>query len=251
MEEIYMAAANPFLPSSQGEPDHLSRYQQDGYTRIEGWLGDGIFPVLRVCAAVQSSLGERGGALEIGVHHGRFFIALNQLASADEPSLAIDVFDAQHLNVDHSGGGSRQAFENNLRWFCRHRGKNVSILPADSTTLTAPDILRLLPLKPRLFSVDGGHTAEHTIHDLRLANDCLSNVGVIFLDDFLNPEWIGVTEGACRYLSAAPTIVPFALCSNKLLLCRISVQQYFLQAFREHLAVRKEVTFFGKTLLVC
>lgn len=247
-----MAAANAGSPVFGSHPiDPLARYERDAYPRIEGWLGESIFHVLRICDAVQKSFGERGGAVEIGVHHGRFFIALNQLCSADDPSLAIDIFDAQFLNVDRSGGGSRQVFENNLKWFCHLRGKNVKILAADSTTLSPADLRVHLPVRPKLFSIDGGHTVEHTMHDLRLANDCLSDAGVIFVDDILSPHWLGVVEGVCRYMMQSPTIVPFAISTNKLLLCRMSVHSYFAQAFRECAHVQKEVVFFGKNLIVC
>ena len=58
--------------------------------------------------------------MEIGVHHGQFFIALNQLIPSNFTSYAIDVFDNQQLNIDKSGEGNKSKFIENLRNFDRH-----------------------------------------------------------------------------------------------------------------------------------
>jgi hypothetical protein len=228
----------------------LLEYEQTGYKEITGWMGAGLFPLLQLCNSTQEAMSEKGGAVEIGVHHGQFFIALNQLCKADELSLAIDVFDAQHLNIDGSGAGSLQHFKENLSKYCCHAGRNVTILAKDSTTLRPADILGELLTRPRLFSIDGGHTVEHTMHDLALANECISDFGVIFLDDILNPQWLGVVEGVCRYLMRSPTIFPFAINSNKLFLCRMSAYKYYLQAFSEFSVPPQRAELFGKTVLV-
>jgi peptide chain release factor 2 len=51
---------------------------------------------------------------EIGVHHGRLFIPMALARRPGERALAIDVFEDQHLNVDHSGKGDRARFEENV-----------------------------------------------------------------------------------------------------------------------------------------
>lgn len=228
----------------------LSQYQSTGHNEIEGWMGAGLFPVLRVCQMVQEAVDEKGGAVEIGIHHGQFFIALNQLCKPDEPSLAIDVFDAQNLNVDGSGCGSLKKFKENLGRYCVHKGSNVRIVAADSTALGASDVLNELSMmRPRLFSVDGGHTVRHVVSDLSLAAECVSRFGVIFVDDFLNPHWLGVAEGVCRYLSHAPHVLPFAINSNKLLLCRAPSYEYYSRAFAEFLSPPHRAEFFGREVL--
>jgi hypothetical protein len=234
----------------------LQTYRETGYKQIEGWMGEGLFPLLERCARLQEAAGSRGGAVEIGIHQGQFFIALNQLCTADEPSMAIDVFERQDLNVDHSGAGSRELFIGNLQKYCRHAGRNVQVVTADSTTLKARDILRTLSMKPRFFSVDGGHTVRHVMSDMALADRCIADFGVVLVDDILNSHWLGVIEGVCRYLVRSPLslmhspgIVPFAINSNKLFLCRPSTYDQYLQAFNE-LSPAKAVQFFGRAVLV-
>ena len=55
---------------------------------------------------LQESDGVPGGLAEIGIHHGRSFIALAAAARPTDPLIAIDVFERferQDLNVDQSG----------------------------------------------------------------------------------------------------------------------------------------------------
>lgn len=235
----------------------LQTYWDTGYKQIEGWMGEGLFPLLQLCARLQEGAGARGGAVEIGIHHGKFFIALNQLCAADEPSMAIDVFERQDLNVDNSGAGSREVFISNLQKYCRHAGRNVQIVSADSTTLKARDILQTLSMKPRFFSVDGGHTVRHVMNDMALADRCIAEFGVVFVDDILNSHWLGVVEGVCRYLARSPlsvvrspAIVPFAIHSNKLFLCRPSAYDQYFQAFSKSTSPAKAVQFYGRAVLV-
>lgn len=229
--------------------DSWSEFQTNAFPKIYGWVMPEMLPVVYFCDQLHQELPARGGALEIGIQHGKFFIALNQLCEPDEPSLAIDLFDSQQLNIDRSGSGSLDAFKDNLRKYCRHQGKNVRILSADSTTVTASAILSQLKMKPRLFSIDGGHTAEHTLNDLKLANDCVSDAGFVFVDDILNHHWIGVFEGVARFVSQSPTLVPLALGFNKMVMCRLSYHSYFLEKFSNFDHAYKKVEFYGKSLI--
>ena len=91
---------------------------------------------------------------------------------------------------------------------------------------------------------------EHLLNDIQLANECISDFGVIFVDDVLNPHWLGVIEGVCRYMMRAPSIIPFALTSNKLLFARLSAYKFYLDVFRDSGFPQKTVEFFGKVLVV-
>ena len=51
----------------------------------------------------------------------------------------------------------------------------------------------------RFVSVDGGHTAEITAHDLAVADASLAEGGIIVLDDAFNEQWPGVADGVQRY----------------------------------------------------
>ena len=52
----------------------------------------------------------------------------------------------------------------------------------------------------RLFSVDGGHTAELARHDMLTADGAIGEQGIIILDDFFNEAWPGVLDRRRRAL---------------------------------------------------
>ncbi len=192
-------------------------YFQHGHTAVAGWLQrDALLLTLGLHRA-QRAAGQGGAVAEIGVHHGKLFIALALLAAADEAALAVDIFERQELNPDGSGHGDRAAFEANLaRWKLRR----AVILARDSLTLTPAEVLGLVG-RVRLFSVDGGHTRRHAGHDLALAEACLAPGGVVLLDDFFDPDWPGVTEAALLRLHAPDcTLAPLAVSGGKLFLVR-------------------------------
>ena len=44
--------------------------------------------------------------------------------------------------------------------------------------------------------------------------------GIIFVDDYYNPNWPGVQEGVCElYLTEKPPFIPLLASCNKLILC--------------------------------
>ena len=108
-----------------------------GHSTVEGWLEPGAIAATLVFAEAQRELGAKGPAVEIGVHHGLYFILL---ALVSEKNLAIDVFEDQHLNVDGSGRGGRTRLESNrARFLPAH--ESVRIEQADSLTATPSRLL--------------------------------------------------------------------------------------------------------------
>lgn len=97
----------------------------------------------------------------------------------------------------------------------------------------------------RFISIDGGHTAEHTISDLILSNILINNEGIVILDDILNYHWTGVIEGAFRFLEKKPTLVPFGIGHNKLYLCKLSYKKYYFDLFEKLPIKSKIIDFFG------
>ena len=197
----------------------LSEYLKTGFDQVEGWCYREVAEMVDLLDEAQRKRECMGGIAEVGVHHGKLFLLLNSTSLLHEESYAIDVFERQDLNIDHSGQGNRQAFERNLANFDTHKGKNVVVVAGDSTDVATQTLIRK---RVRFFSVDGGHTAEHTLNDLRLAQQCIVAEGVVILDDILNAHWLGVIEGAVRYLLTKPTLIPFAVGYNKMLLANLS-----------------------------
>jgi hypothetical protein len=195
----------------------LQAYLRHGHQLVKGWLFPGARRAIVLLSQAQRDIAVSGGVAEIGVHHGKLFILLYLLGSEDEPAVAIDLFGLQQLNRDHSGAGDLERFKSNLR---RHADlSRLVIHEGDSTLLTAGRLLELGRGPLRLISIDGGHTAEITAHDLATSEGALAEGGIIILDDCFNEMWPGVADGVHRYFAEPRSIVPFGMGANKTFFC--------------------------------
>jgi hypothetical protein len=218
-------------------------------TDVHGWMNPGIVNFLRLAATATEN--KPGGALEIGVHHGKFFIAINSIVQFTDSSVAIDLYErGQAQNIDDSGRGNLAQFKANLLQHDRHGGNNVTTYEADSTTLAPTDILALSGGKKfRIVSIDGGHTAEHTTCDLKLAEQVVDGFGFVFVDDFLNPHWLGVIDGVTNYLRSRPTLWPVAHGFNKLVMCKMSAHSMHFSFFKKNQSFKKTTQLCGYDIL--
>jgi len=209
----------------------LNRYIADWAPKIEGYgSADVLGVMLPILNTFQLAQGITGHIGEIGVHHGRLFLAMDALRRDGERAVAADVFGDQALNIDGSGAGNREIFEKHVA-SVSHDPEGVVIFEGDSLSTKFHASMRGNGLQFRIFSVDGGHTAQHAINDLKIAEAHLAQGGVVLLDDFFNPAFPGVTEGLYRYLDNRPPLVPVCTVSSKLILCSIS----FASSLRDHI----------------
>jgi hypothetical protein len=88
---------------------------------VKGWLSDATAVMSNALMEHQTAIGVSGNACEIGVHHGRYYIALALGLTASEQGVAIDLFGAQEENVDRSGRGDLGKFESNAARFLDSR----------------------------------------------------------------------------------------------------------------------------------
>lgn len=216
---------------------------------VVGWVDPGIVNFLRLIS--EKTQGMRGGAFEVGVHHGKFFIAINGIVNGSATSIAMDLYEeGQRFNIDGSGNGSLQHFKSNLSKYDRHQGHNVLIECMDSTVAHPKEILMAAGRQFSIVSIDGGHTAEHTISDLRLAEQIVDPNGFVFVDDVLNSHWLGVIDGVTQYLRTRPILWPIAYGFNKLLMCRMSAQPSYRTYFESNFKFHKTTALCGYEFLV-
>lgn len=138
----------------------------------------------------------------------------------------------QAQNVSGSGFGNRAIFVRNMREFFGNIDFIIPITGASGA------------LNPSSFEgdfsfchVDGGHSRAETFHDLDLAASLLAPGGLAALDDYFNPEFPGVSDGAVEFLVRKPgVLVPVALAYNKVLFQKqpapFDVNAAFSRAFR-------------------
>lgn len=192
---------------------------------IGGWLNfDAVFASALLIATQHKFAAMEGGiaTLEIGVHHGKYFVAFNSLYASlpgvvPLTSTAIDLFGAQDSNQDSSGKGDRTIFAGHV---AAHLGERctVQIVEGDSMALRAEQLpdQRLL----HFASVDGGHHYECVRHDLALVTSRMREGGLISIDDFYHPGWAEVSVAVIQNLDR--TLQPLAVAGGKLFLVKDS-----------------------------
>lgn len=191
----------------------FATYRHFGHRRVLGYTESSAFSLLGVINQLQRDAGVRGPIAEIGVHHGQLFVAMKLLQQPGEGAIAIDLFGDQESNIDKSGEGNLDEFLRSLdRWADRD---DLIIRQGDSTKIAPGDIPAMTGV--RLFSVDGGHTEEIVVSDMRLAEQSLVDGGVVIADDVFNPQWPGVAVGTVHYLEHGAGLVPFYIGYNKVL----------------------------------
>jgi hypothetical protein len=200
------------------------------YTTVPGWLHSYSAAFITDLSRIQTGNGIIGSVAEIGVHMGRLFILLKLLTQDSEQAIAIDIFGDQHLNTDRSGFGDQDHFLHNV---AEHASmERLVVLQRSSLEVKADDILRRVG-RCRLFSIDGGHTEDCTLNDLRLAEGALAEDGIAILDDYFNESWPDVSTGAARFFCDPMTgLRPFAITPNKLYLARPAYHALYLTELR-------------------
>lgn len=215
----------------------ISLIENDNFKNVQGWMNPNVPIVVDAWAShyIDELKQDFSSTIEIGVHHGRFFLILEAVTPPSNKCYAYDLFeDAQEKNIDGSGKGNREIFEKNVSLIARNKDRVVAI-QGDSFSIRASP----LPHRFTLFSIDGGHTREHTVFDLKYANDTIVPGGLIILDDFTNPNWLGVMEGVIDFLNDSDRrICPFMAGYNKLLFTTISEANSIQKAIEDKIPQR-------------
>jgi hypothetical protein len=253
MTESFVSDANPptgeLESKAQMRERQLRDYVERRYRQVDGWLLDAAVKMIVALGDQQRKLSISGNVAEIGVHHGKLFILLQLMAQENESAVAIDVFENQQKNVDGSGHGDRRHLLRNLKRFS-DLGRTV-IHNGDSAELNSEALTRLGGGDFRIISIDGGHTADLTYHDLQTAEGAICSSGIIILDDCFNEMWPGVCDGTHRFFQTPRAIVPFAIGGNKTMLCRPEYRNVYTEAVRNVSPSFVIRSFLGREVLCC
>lgn len=215
----------------------IERWRDEIRYRIEGWVGDRTHEIVAVIDRVQRNLAIEGDIAEIGVHQGMLLLLLAAVRRTPERVVGLDLFDMQGLNVDASGQGAHDIAKGAIEQFYPEETDVVTLRSADSMAITTLNLQDYIPRPVRLFSVDGGHTREHVLNDLSLAQLAIVGGGVVMLDDFFGPHWPTVTDGYYAFMATQNRrLAPFLIFQNKLYLTTISDHKRILETFATYLA---------------
>jgi Methyltransferase domain len=195
------------------ETNFLASYLE-AFDRIDGWCSPDAALMFMAYNEIIAAHEIAGDVLEIGVHHGLSAIAIAALRRDGAELVAIDLFDElQEQNVSGSGGGSRASFVRNMTEFFGDIAF-VRCIAAPSITLDPAD----LGDRFSFCHIDGGHTSRETYEDLDLCSRILLPGGLLALDDYFNPAFPGVCEGAIKFwLAHDGALTPVAAAFNKVL----------------------------------
>lgn len=215
------------------------KYVIQGKEKIAGWLSRIDAEIYYVITQYQNQHDIVGAIAEIGLHHGKSFIALCLALKNSEKAYGIDVFENQAANLDLSGFGNKEVLLHNLSLYKIDPSR--TILDERRSEDVAPKEILDQVGDVRFFSIDGGHWFDVVHSDLKLAEKTVSDLGVIAIDDFLRPEWPDVSAAYFAWFSKRERpFVPFAIGFNKLYLCheneleiykKLLEQSYFLKNF--------------------
>ena len=192
----------------QSSINGLQKYLDAPFKEVDGWCTPHLFPAIVASRIHQESLGLTSAPIaEIGVFHGKFLLGLAALAGTQTGHYAIDVFDMQEFNLDGAGKGSLEMLKANAEK-AGFSESDFTYFSADSMAINRQQISEISANAPggfSFFSVDGCHTPEHTVNDARIAMELTDTRGIVFIDDYNNPNWPGVQEGICLlYTSPSP-----------------------------------------------
>ncbi|HEU5125171.1 MAG TPA: class I SAM-dependent methyltransferase [Verrucomicrobiae bacterium] len=230
----------PLLPGSKAaslfasiRPPHnklFSRYQAM-FPSIEGWLFWEAVLLLQHLNRAQVAEGIVGNFAEIGAYRGKLSLAMATFLNPDRELLIVnDIFDMPELNTSCSGmGATVSAFAQNFRKLDPDP-KYVRLLIKRSDAVTPEEIGSGI----RFFSVDGGHSADETRNDMRVAALTLHDRGMIVLDDYFNQEWPGVAEGVDDYFKQHDDLAPLAAFYNKFVFVKRSSLEWFRNLLQKH-----------------
>jgi hypothetical protein len=206
----------------------LQEYLKTGFEKIAGWLWMPAVEATLLLADIQKAKLPASPVCEIGVWEARYLTLLSFLPATPQPVLGIDPF-------IHGGNRDEQLVRvrSNIRTYAR-RPDLVSLLQQDSRKVTVDTVLRALGGKCQFVSVDGDHTMEGALHDLRLTEQILAPAGIVAVDDIPNFACPGVTEAVMRHcLDPLATLAPFMLVSNKLFMTQREHCEFYRQAVLE------------------
>lgn len=212
----------------------LQHFDAEIFGRVEGWLGERMSQMVMIFGRILDENQVRGHIAEFGVHHGLFLFLLNALRNENEECFAIDVFDRQQLNIDHSGSGSLSIFLSHLETLMGAQRSFFRIVERDTTTFSTAEVIELFGnTGVKFLSVDAGHTTLHACNDLHLAQEVLVPGGIVALDDYMSVHWPGVTEGFYRFMATRNRrFKPLMFFQNKLFLTTVSEHSAVLEQFR-------------------
>jgi len=164
---------------------------------IPGWFTADDCAHFYLVLAMQRASGLVGDLFEIGSYHGRSTCLLAHCLGDDERLIVCDAFERETDDPYRERPTAEKLRSNLRRVRPRLRVDQLVIHECYSHELTLPREMRF-----RFAHVDGGHSYEAALGDLRLCADRMLDGGVIAVDDYAHADWPEVTRAVDDFLAA-------------------------------------------------
>lgn len=177
----------------------------DRIRTIPGWFNVDDCAHFSLVLSMQRMLGVHGDILEIGTYHGRSSCVLASQLQPGERLVICDAFESPTEDGYHDPPSVATLWANLHAVDPGLSSDEVEIHRCYSTDLRLPAGQRF-----RFAHVDGGHSKDAALNDLRLCAHHLLPGGVIAVDDYRHPSWPGVSEGVEQFLAETPQFAVLA-----------------------------------------
>lgn len=175
--------------------------------------------------AIQKEAGITGDILEMGVEHGGTAL-LEAVSLADDENLVlIDFRRSERFAV------AKAKLDQSIQ-------DRITFLECSTRS---PELSEVESRKFRFVHIDAGHSKEDVVLDFERFAECVSEDGLLCMDDVFEIRWPGVTE-ALHEVVPKSDFVPVFFANRKLYLARKKAAGMYQKAILENVA---ELDMFG------
>ena len=207
---------------------------------INGWFHKEEAQMFLWLDYIQKKENISGNLFEIGTFEGKSSLMLALMTNPEKEKLGLcDLYSEMDWDPEW-GEVNRKVIINHLKSFFDDISF-IKIYEKRSDKLADNECNNC-----RFFHIDGGHSEEDTLNDLKLASKSIIQKGLVIIDDLYLQNLPTVTDGIYKFLIDENSLVPVAMFAKKLLLCKPEEHDYYVGQLR-YPGVEKYITTTGLT----
>lgn len=190
---------------------------------INGWFHKEEAQMFLWLDYIQKKENVSGNLFEIGTFEGKSSLMLALMTNPENEKLGLcDLFGGMDWDPEW-GNINRAVIVDHLKSFFNDMNF-IKIYEKRSNELTENECNNC-----RFVHVDGGHSEEDTLSDLKLASKSIIQKGLVVIDDLYLQNLPSVTDGIYKFLTNENSLVPVAMFAKKLLLCKPGAYDFYMK----------------------
>ena len=185
---------------------------------VRGWWKDSLFEVYDAISTAQGNSQIEGNLCEIGIWYGRSFLPFRNFLEENEQLVGVDLWIKNQ---------KQEVLDILIE--CYGSLDNIIVIDGDSLK-TQGQVKTYAPF--RMVYIDGGHKYNEALSDLKLAEQTLTEKGVLWLDDYKNHKFgRGVSRAIKHFIDNSDFEVAFTSCLQAFL-CRSSHKDFYVNIMK-------------------